>query len=249
MIFLLPPITFIVLLVLERRLPTIEQSHQHGFWDHFLNGCGLFMQGCVVPAAGYWISQMALPLIFPGGKGILAFGWWGCFLLNFIVIDFLYYWQHRAFHRFNFLWNLHKCHHASKRVDIWTTSRNSILINLLFVYFLINPILAFLCDAPEAFYTSAMITASLDIFRHTHIDLHQVIPDRIMRVLSLIFVMPCQHHHHHRLEKKSVNLGANLFIWDLLFGTAQLEADYPPAYGVAEAKHPFKQLLYPLFKK
>jgi sterol desaturase/sphingolipid hydroxylase (fatty acid hydroxylase superfamily) len=236
MIFSLPLITFIVLLALEKFLPTIKQNRNYDILDHLLNWTGLIIQGCVVPAMGYLISLIILPNVFPSGKGFLEIGWIGCFVLNLVVIDFLYYWQHRSFHYFQFLWDLHKCHHASKRVDIWATSRNSIIINFVFVYFLFNPFVAFFCDCPEAFYTGAMITASLDIFRHTQLDLNKLIPDRIMRVLSHILVMPCQHHHHHSLSKKSVNLAANFIIWDILFGTAQIDANYPHAYGVSEPR-------------
>ncbi len=75
----------------------------------------------------------------PGGAGILPIGWWGAFLLNFVVIDFLYYWQHRWFHRIRPLWKLHRCHHTARRVDIWVTSRNTLVMHFLFVYFLLNP--------------------------------------------------------------------------------------------------------------
>jgi len=248
-LFTLPAITFITLLILEKILPTVPQSHHHKRWDHILNCIGLFIQGCIIPATGYWISQSVLPLIFSEGKGSLPLGWWGCFLLNIIFIDLLYYWQHRAFHTFNFLWGLHKCHHASQRVDIWITSRNSILINFLFVYCLINPILAFFCDSPMSFYTGAMITASLDIFRHSHLDLHKILPSILLKVLSHILVMPCQHHQHHQKTIKPVNLSANFIIWDILFGTAEINANYPKNYGIDSLDHPIDQLLYPITKK
>lgn len=249
MIFALPALTFFLLLILEKILPTIQQEHQHNFWDQFLNCVGLLMQGCIVPALGYWLSVSIFPLAFREYKGILEIGWLNCFLLNLIFIDFLYYWQHRAFHSFTFLWNLHYCHHASSRVDIWTTSRNSILINFLFVYCLINPPLAFFCDSPEGFYMGAMVTASLDVFRHTRLNLNKLFPRWFLQLISHIIVMPCQHHNHHRLSKESVNLGANFIVWDILFGTAQIDTDYPLAYGVVKAQHPLKQLLHPLLKK
>ncbi len=248
-IFLLPALTFLLLLFLERKLPTVKQNHEHTLWDHFLNGVGFLMQGCMVPALGYWLSQSIIPLVLHDGKGCLPLGWIGCFLLNLIFVDFLYYWQHRSFHHFNFLWKLHHCHHASNRVDIWITSRNSILINFLFVYCLINPFLAFFCDSPEGFYSGAMVTASLDVFRHTQLNLNEIFSPKFIRLVSRIFVMPCHHHHHHCLSKKSVNLGANFIIWDILFGTAYIDTQYPCEYGVTESKHPLKQLLYPLIKE
>lgn len=245
MMFALPALTFFVLMLLERYVPVIKQAYCYSLWDRCLNGIGLIMQGCVVPLLGYWLSQSILPSLYEEGKGILHFGWWGCFLLNIVFVDFLYYWQHRAFHHFAFLWNLHYCHHAAHRVDIWTTSRNSILINFLFVYCSINPLLAYCCDSPEGFYMGAMLTASLDVFRHSHLDLNVLLSRRLIKILSTIIVMPCQHHQHHQQSKQTVNLAANFIFWDILFGTACIDANYPQAYGVLEKKDPLKQLFYP----
>lgn len=242
----LPPLTFILLLVLEKKLPVIEQEKGYTYWDYMLNGVGFFMQGCIVPGLGIWLSQSLLPHVFPWMSGVLEFGWWGCFIFNMVFVDFLYYWQHRAFHHFHFLWRLHECHHSTNRVDIWTTSRNSIWINFIFVYCLLNPLFGFLCDSREGFYAGAMVTASLDIFRHTRLDLVGLLPYRLLYVLSHIFVMPCQHHHHHSLSDKPINLAANFIFWDILFGTAKITLHYPQSYGVANTKHPLSQLLYPL---
>jgi sterol desaturase/sphingolipid hydroxylase (fatty acid hydroxylase superfamily) len=248
-LFALPAITFIGLYFLEKLLPTIQQSHIHQKWDHLLNAIGLLIQGCAVPAFGYWISQEILPCFFANGKRIFPLGWWGSFWLNFLFVDFLYYWQHRAFHRSPALWNLHKCHHAAKRVDIWTTSRNSILINFLFVYCLINPILAYFCDTPIGFYTGAMITASLDVFRHCRLDLNQILPGKWLYILSHIFVLPRQHHHHHGPSHQPVNFSANFIFWDILFKTAEINPKYPADYGVNKSAHPVSQLFYPISKK
>ena len=249
MIFAIPSLTFILLWVLERILPTVAQGQPPQSWDKVLNGIGLFMQGCVVPGCGYLASQKILPLLLPHWQGSLSLGWWGAFLLNIIGVDFLYYWQHRAFHRYTHLWNLHKCHHASSRVDIWVTSRNSLLINFLFVYLLLNPILAFFCDVPMGFYTGAIFTASLDIFRHSSLDMVKILPRWIYAPVSQIMVMPCQHHHHHSLKGLGSNFGANFIIWDRLFGTVETLNSYPHQYGVVKKEHPIKQLLYPFVKK
>ena len=218
-VFLLPLMTFIGLWLLEKRLPTVPQQ-EHTLWDHLLHAVGLFIQGCVIPFAGYLLSLFVAPLLFPSSAGVLKLGWWGSFLLNLIGVDFLYYWQHRAFHRYDTLWKLHACHHEAARIDVWTTARNSLLVNFLFVYLLINPFLAYFCDAPNAFYLGAMLTASLDIFRHSCVNWNKLIPAPLLQFLSYVFVMPRQHHFHHRVEAPSANFSANFILWDILFGTA-----------------------------
>ena len=220
-IFVLPILTFFGLWLLEKRLPTVVQE-EHTFWDHLLHAMGLCIQGCVIPILGYILSTNFFPMLFPNSAGILKLGWWGSFLLNFVGVDFLYYWQHRAFHVHNGLWKLHACHHEAARVDVWTTSRNSLAVNFLFVYLLINPFLAYFCDTPSAFYLGAMLTASLDIFRHSAVDWNTLIPKPLLSFLSHIFVMPRQHHFHHRVEAPSANFSANFILWDILFGTAMI---------------------------
>ena len=34
-----------------------------------------------------------------------------------VVLDFFFYWMHRAKHRWNWLWRLHETHHSSRDLD------------------------------------------------------------------------------------------------------------------------------------
>ncbi|PCH96155.1 MAG: hypothetical protein COB83_06690, partial [Gammaproteobacteria bacterium] len=129
--------------------------------------------------------------------------------LNFILIDFLYYWQHRSFHAVSMLWNLHLCHHSAPRVDIWSTSRNNLCVNFLFVYLLLNPLLGYCCDNQNGFFAAAMITASLDIWRHTQIKLPNAAKN-ISKLIGIFFVTPAMHRSHHNMAVTSHNFGANL---------------------------------------
>lgn len=234
----LPLAAFFVLALLEREVP--DRLPQYAGADRWLNVAGLAIQGLAVPAAGYLLVTGVMTPAWPDHAGILRLGWWGAFVLNFVVIDALYYAEHRLFHHFDALWALHQCHHASPRLTIWATARNSLLINALFVYLLLNPLLGYLCDRPDGFYTAAALTAALDLWRHSRL------PERwVQRWAGRILVTPLHHHFHHSPEGPAKNFGANLIVWDRIFGTAHEPSGYPSSYGSQGAPAPWRQFLFP----
>jgi sterol desaturase/sphingolipid hydroxylase (fatty acid hydroxylase superfamily) len=246
----IPLVTFLLLLLGERVVARRVDSPPHRGWDWAIHLSGFFVQGAVIPWCGYLLAARVLPAWAPGGAGVLQVGWWGAFLLNFVFVDFLYYWQHRAFHRVGGLWKLHRCHHTARRVDVWVTSRNSLVLHFLFVYFLVNPALGYLVDRPDAFFAGAMATASLDLFRHSNADWGRL-PGaaRLSRWLGAVLVLPSAHHRHHGARDFDGNYGANLIVWDRLFGTflpPGAASAYPAEYGVGGAPPPAEQWLYPL---
>jgi sterol desaturase/sphingolipid hydroxylase (fatty acid hydroxylase superfamily) len=236
----LPLIAFALLVVLERSALRAAEPSAYTRADHLLNLSGLAIQGALVPLAGYWIATRVLAVHWPQAAGTLEVGWLGAFLLNFVAVDFLYYWQHRLFHRVPALWALHRCHHASPTLSVWATSRNSLAVNFLFVYMLVNPVLGFLCDRPDAFFAAAAVTASLDLWRHSRLS-EVFAPPYLDRIL----VTPAQHHAHHSPSGEATNFGANLILWDQLFGTARPARGFPAQYGTHEAQSPWRQFLFP----
>jgi len=235
---LLPMLSFLALLLVEKKLPgrSIESAYTSADW--VMNLSGFFMQGVVVPLLGYLLATGVYPRLLPNFHGCLPLGFIGAFALNLVFIDFLYYLQHRAFHQIPWLWKMHAPHHHSKTVNVWATSRNSILTNLLFVYMLINPVLGYLCNVPEGFFAGAMVTAALDLFRHANTRL--TIP-----FLREFMLMPPDHHRHHDAEKPFANYGANFLLWDKLFGTFDTRNELPTSYAVPNPPPLPTQLLYP----
>jgi sterol desaturase/sphingolipid hydroxylase (fatty acid hydroxylase superfamily) len=240
-----PLLAFLVLFLGETFLPSTTAKFSYHRSDWLLNLTGFFMQGLIVPWCSYLLATELFPLLWPSGKGILALNWWSAFLLNFIVVDFIYYWQHFLFHHNPWLWQWHRCHHASPRVDIWATARNSIFINFFFVYMLLNPLLGYLCQSPAGFFAGVTLTACLDLLRHCRIDMTKIpLLRRLTPWLGLIFVIPSQHHRHHAALATPANFGANLIIWDKLFHTF-CQKSPAPVYRDPMAAEPLQQLLYP----
>ena len=242
----IPVLTFVILLAGETLLPRQVSDSRHSGWDWVIHLSGFLIQGAVIPLFGYFIATQ-LPYWIPQGAGVLPLGWWGAFLLNFVFVDFLYYWQHRGFHQVPLLWKLHLCHHTARRVDVWVTSRNALVFHFLFVYFLLNPILGYLVTRPEGFFAVAMVTASLDIFRHANIGGSRLPGLRHLGPwLGQVFVLPAAHHRHHSATHFEGNYGANLILWDRLFHTFLSEDEYPTMYGVRQAPSLREQWLCPL---
>ena len=241
LIVAIPMLTFLALSLGENVLRTVPVQGQETGVDMFINLSGFAMQGAAVPAIGYLVSHSLLPRLAPAGEGVMGFGFWEAFLLCLVGVDFLYYWQHRLFHRIGPLWRLHRCHHAAPTLSVWVTARNSLLAHVLFVYLLVNPWLAYLSGSVEGFLLAASVTASLDLWRHTSLA-----PARYWSVLEWLLITPRLHHRHHDAADPCNNFGANLSVWDRLFGTLRSVSTYPTAYAVSDAPDPWSQLLYPM---
>ena len=237
----LPLVTFLVLALGEKFLPTVSARDRDSRADVIANLSGFAMQGAVVPGLVYLITAIVLPRIAPGVEGVLGFGFIGAFVLCFVGVDLLYYAQHVAFHRAAVLWRLHRCHHASPNLSVWTTSRNSFLTHFTLVYLLVNPWLAYLSGSVDGYLLAASLTASLDLWRHTRLA-----PGRYWAMLEWLLITPRLHHQHHDAEDQGHNFGANLSLWDRMFGTIRTGGAYPAAYAVHDAPDTWSQLLHPL---
>lgn len=248
LIYCLPLMVFLLLQVGERCWPAPQSAEPYKTVDWLLNILGLFIQGVLIPFTGIMLAMWVFPSLPILQKGSIPLSWWGSFLLNFIVIDFLYYWQHRLFHGQPQLWKMHECHHRSPRVDIWATSRNNLFVNFIFVYLLVNPVLGYLCANAEGFFAGAMVTASLDILRHSKVDFSKIQENPIVKILATMFVMPWMHHSHHNVLLKPHNFGANLIIWDKLFKTYSVSTGIEVQWQPVDTLSYRKQFYYPIIR-
>ncbi len=234
---LLPPLVFLFLTVAEWYRPT--SSLPFALADYLLNGSGLVMQGLVVPLMSLWLGRL-LAEAFPGLDGIIK-GALPAFLLGFVGLDFLYYWQHRWLHASG--WSLHRVHHGARRLGAWVCSRNSLITHCLFVYLLPGALLNVACEAKTACFAAAMLTASLDLWRHSAVRW----PDLQMKWmvwLDSVLITPASHHLHHASGSTVRNFGANLAIWDRCFSTFET-GRYPTQYGAPVSASLLRDLLVP----
>ncbi|MEM7402296.1 MAG: sterol desaturase family protein [Pseudomonadota bacterium] len=137
-------------------------------------------------------------------------------IIAFLLLDLAIYLQHVIFHKVDFLWRLHRMHHADLDFDITTGIRfhpiEMILshgIKMLVVLALGPPVIAVLIF-------EVMLNAS-SMFNHANIR----IPKKLERILRLIIVTPEMHRVHHSVKpiETDSNFGFNLPWWDHLFNT------------------------------
>ena len=199
-------------------------------------------QGLLIPLMQKLITDTALSPYFGHWRGRLPLGPMGSFVLNFVIIDYLYYWNHRFLHS-EALWPFHRLHHTSKFLDHFATSRNTWFSSFLILYVWLNSILMFLTDSPNSYLLAVAITAALDLWRHTSFQNPTVI--RVYRFLSPILITPLEHQWHHSDQITSINFGANFSIWDQWHGTYFSPANSPEKYGVKENYNLIRDFILP----
>lgn len=221
---------------------TRARSLARGVADWVLDGSGLLVQGVAVPALQAGLVYGLLNILTPDANGILNLSWPVTFLLNFVVIDYIYYWNHRLLHS-KALWNTHAVHHTPQMADVFITSRNTLWTPLLIVYVWANGAFLFLLKDPYPFLLSASITAGLDMWRHTSFAPGP--GSSIHRAIALLLITPNEHMWHHSSDRAERNFGANLSVWDRIHGTYYSPVNRPERLGIPSVMDLKHQLLFP----
>ncbi len=137
-------------------------------------------------------------------------------VFSVVAMDWVLYYQHRAFHAFPLLWKFHRTHHTDLEVDVTTGVRfhpAEMLISML-----VKCSFVALLGAPPgaAFLFEALLNAT-SLFSHSNARL----PGWLDRVLRLLIVTPDMHRVHHSVipSETNSNFGFNLSIWDRLLMT------------------------------
>jgi sterol desaturase/sphingolipid hydroxylase (fatty acid hydroxylase superfamily) len=153
-----------------------------------------------------------------GLLNILNAPYWLAFVLSFILLDLIIYAEHVLFHKFKFLWRIHRVHHTDKEFDASTALRfhplEIIISNaskILAVILLGPPVVAVILF-------EIVLNASA-IFNHSNARINLFI-DKYLRWL---IVTPDMHRVHHSVIKSETdsNFGFYLPWWDRIFNTYQ----------------------------
>ena len=136
-------------------------------------------------------------------------------LLVIQVVEFFYYWFHRAQHTFPFLWRFHAEHHSLEEMNAFN-SNHHFSEELLRIPFITIPIsLLFSFEQGYVPWLWAFLMGWQGIYEHSATKIHfglfrYVVPDNRF------------HRIHHSMEKKhfNSNFGSATAVWDILFGTA-----------------------------
>lgn len=182
--------------------------------DWALDVANLTVQGTLVPLLQGVVVVAGLQALAPGWQGSLVLPAPWVFLLNVVGVDYLYYWNHRLLHS-ELLWPVHRVHHTVSRMDVLGTSRNTLWSTAFILYLWLGGLMLFLLADPRPYVAGAMLTASLDLWRHS--ELHP--PERLAAWLRPWLILPADHARHHGASVPRGNYGSNFKLWDRLHGT------------------------------
>ncbi|MDA3845186.1 MAG: sterol desaturase family protein [Vallitaleaceae bacterium] len=114
-----------------------------------------------------------------------------------ILLDVIIYFQHRLFHKVNWLWRLHRMHHTDSLLDTTTGLRFHPLEILISNFIKVFSILV-LGVSPMAVILFEIILNTLAMFNHSNIK----IPDSLEKIMSKVLITPALHTIHHSIIKK-----------------------------------------------
>ena len=212
---------FVAMALIEIAFPHHEDRAKGRRWGSNLL---LFLLGIL-------LSRILLPI---GAVGVAAYaeyrGWgllnllqwpgWLEVVLAVIVFDFLIWAQHVVFHKVDWLWRLHRVHHADEVLDLTTGLRFHPIEIALSLLIKVMAILILGPAAAAVFIFEVLLNAG-SIITHANWKL----PRGLDHILRFLVVTPGMHRVHHALDKGDTNsnYGFNLAVWDRLFGTYRPE--------------------------
>jgi sterol desaturase/sphingolipid hydroxylase (fatty acid hydroxylase superfamily) len=198
-----------------------QQLRDKSRQDWILDSCGLLIQGLLVPVLQFTVVYQFYHLLIPQAQALLDLPVGLGFLISFVLVDYLYYWNHRWLH--GWAWRWHRLHHTVTDLDVLGTSRNSIWTSGLILYLWVHPLLLYLLAHPQGYLLGMGLTSALDLWRHSSLYL----PSRWSRWLRGWLILPQAHAWHHATYSPApCNYSAN-FNWDRWHGTAY-QSDLPP---------------------
>ncbi len=171
----------------------------------------------VFAAAGAWLSSAIGASLWPTGWPLAA-----QLLLALVIGELGTYWIHRLMHENEFLWRFHAAHHSAPRL-YWLNAARFHPIDLFAQQFLaVTPLVLLGADA-RVIALHTLFTAIHGLFQHANVDIR-------IGPLNWFFSMAELHRWHHskRLEEANTNYGANIILWDIVFGSRYLPADREP---------------------
>jgi sterol desaturase/sphingolipid hydroxylase (fatty acid hydroxylase superfamily) len=143
-------------------------------------------------------------------------------LAAFVLFDFWMYLWHRANHRIDLLWRLHRVHHTDTAMDASTALRfhpGEILLSSL-----ANVVIFLLLGMTLTVYIAyKAVMIAVILFHHSNV----AIPPRLDGMLGLLMVPPSMHrvHHSERRAETDSNYGTLFSVWDRLLGSFRRRLD------------------------
>ncbi|MEM7776146.1 MAG: sterol desaturase family protein [Pseudomonadota bacterium] len=160
-------------------------------------------------------TVIAVPFVFAYNNRIFEIDStsWAALILLFFLVEFVYYWHHRASHTVRWLWATHVVHHSPTRYNLTAAIRLG-WTGAISGHFLFYVPLALIGFHPMAI--AAILGANLGYQFFLHSEL---VPR--LGLLELVLNTPTHHRVHHACNTDCLdkNFGGTLIVFDRLFGT------------------------------
>lgn len=144
----------------------------------------------------------------------------GTALLTFLLVDFAYYFFHRASHRVRWFWCAHVVHHSSQRMNFSTAMRQN-ATNIFNGGWLFYVPLALAGFHPVWIGVCYALSLVYQFFIHT------TLVKKLPAPVEYVFNTPSHHRVHHGKNRDCIdrNFGGVLIIWDRMFGSFVEESE------------------------
>ncbi|MFT6764578.1 MAG: sterol desaturase/sphingolipid hydroxylase (fatty acid hydroxylase superfamily) [Candidatus Aldehydirespiratoraceae bacterium] len=151
---------------------------------------------------------------------------WVSAIIGIVLVDLIYYLEHRFEHTHRLPWDLyHSVHHSSPDFNQTTSLRLSGFDALLTIGYL-TPLIVVGFE-PELVLLAYGLVVGYQTWIHTELI------DKMPRWFEFVFNTPSHHRAHHGSEDYylDANYGGILIVWDRLFSTFKPET-HRPLYGL-----------------
>ena len=228
--------------ILSRLSATIRVlGHRYGFLDGDAherdgipdNGVGR-VAGSLLKGTGARVAMLIWLSYDPATQPldvVVKWQWWAWLVAEIglygVVLDFWFYWYHRAMHDVDFLWKFHRRHHLTKHPNPLLTAYaddEQEFFDLagipLMTYFTLRAM-----GVPLGFYEwwiCHQYIAFIEVAGHSGLRLHGAGLSTfhpLLRLFNAEIVIEDHDLHHRKGYRKSYNYGKQTRLWDRVFGT------------------------------
>ena len=201
--------------------------------------------------------------LVPEARGAWA-GWplWAMLATLLVADDLTQYWWHRLSHT-SVMWPLHRAHHSAQYMSVRVVYRNNLFYYAMMPGLWFGGALLYL-GFGWTFVWYSVVKLLVIIGAHSAVRwdqwLYRYRPlHPVAWLLERTISTPATHYAHHAMSQDDGiglyqgNYGNMLFLWDVLFGTARITRQYPPAFGLKDDRRHGQerwhhQLLFPLVR-
>ena len=187
----------------------------------------IFAMGAVVSVIVLRVSPVVVAVLVSGSKFGILNQPWAPFVVRcgiaILLLDFMKYATHRAYHWLPWLWRVHQVHHADPDFDVSTGLRvhpiETILTQASYL-----ALVVLVAAPPVAVLIEELLSCAESFIGHANAAL----PRWLENPIGTFFITPTMHRVHHSevVSEQMKNYGDTFPWWDRLLGTY---ADAPAA--------------------